>query len=95
MMDMWESRLQQRGPPTSPIAPSAEDVILFDNPHASFARGVEPVTIDTNIPALTPAPQAPQKRVRNRRLQALSQISGFTRPAPPTTAPFCGNFHND
>ena len=28
---------------------------------APFSNGVDPVTIETNIPALMPAPQAPQK----------------------------------
>src|SRR5699024_1398618 len=60
-MERYESLLQQRGPPTSPIASSALAVILCDNPKFSPPRGVEPVIIETNIPALIPAPQAPQK----------------------------------
>ena len=59
-MDRYESLLQQRGPPTSPIASSALAVILWDRPKLSFPRGVDPVIMEINIPELIPAPQAPQ-----------------------------------
>ena len=56
----YESLLQQRGPPTLPILSRALAVILLERPQASCARGVAPVMIDMYIPALIPAPQAPQ-----------------------------------
>ena len=53
--------MQQRGPPTSPMAPSDFAVILCDSANGSTLRGVEPEMIDTNMPEEIPAPQAPQK----------------------------------
>ena len=57
---VYESRLQQRGPPYLDISDSAREVISFESDQGSPANGVEPVTMDTNIPVLIPAPQAPQ-----------------------------------
>ena len=54
------TRLQQRGPPISPMAPSAFAVILWERAKGSSARGVDRDRIETNIPLLIPAPQAPQ-----------------------------------
>ena len=42
----YESRLQQRGPPTEPIFAREAEVIRFDKPHASVASGVDFVIID-------------------------------------------------
>ena len=60
-MDKKESRLQQRGPPISPICPSAAAVILCDSANGSSVSGVDREMIETNIPVLIPAPHAPQK----------------------------------
>lgn len=60
-MDIYELRLQHRGPPVSPSRANEREVIRFECPQASSARGVEAVMIDINIPVLTAAPQAPQK----------------------------------
>lgn len=53
--------MQQRGPPTLPINSKDLDVIRLERPQGSCERGVLAVTIDTNIPLLIAAPQAPQK----------------------------------
>ena len=60
-MERKESRLQQLGPPISPMAARDRAVILWDRAKGSTLRGVEPEAIETNIPELIPAPQAPQK----------------------------------
>ena len=60
-MARWALRLQQRGPPTAPIRARAWDVIPLARPQGSPAKGVAPVAMETYIPALIPAPQAPQK----------------------------------
>ncbi len=59
-MDKYESLLQHRGPPISPIFPNDFAVILWERANGSFVRGVDFEIIDTNIPELIPAPQAPQ-----------------------------------
>ena len=59
-MALYESRLQQRGPPVSAILARAREVIKLLNPHVSPARGLLLVTMLMNIPVLIPAPQAPQ-----------------------------------
>lgn len=59
-MARYVSLLQHLGPPTSPMEPSALEVILLESPQESSDIGVAPVAIETNIPALIPAPQAPQ-----------------------------------
>ena len=57
---LYESRLQQRGPPVSAIFARANEVIRLLSPQASCARGLLLVIILTNIPVLMPAPHAPQ-----------------------------------
>ena len=56
-----ESRLQQRGPPTAPMAARDLAVIRWDKEKGSCERGVDPEMMETNMPELMPAPQAPQK----------------------------------
>ena len=60
-MERNESLLQQRGPPTVPIRSRAFDVIKWDRAKGSTASGVDFEIIETNMPVLIPAPQAPQK----------------------------------
>ena len=55
------SLLQHLGPPISPMASSALAVIRLESPQDFPARGVAPVTMLMKMPALTPAPQQPQK----------------------------------
>lgn len=43
-----------------PICSRAFAVIRFERPNGSTVRGVDLETMDTNMPALIPAPQAPQ-----------------------------------
>ena len=52
--------MQHRGPPIPPIRSRDRAVIRWETPQASPARGVDPDTMDANMPALSPAPQAPQ-----------------------------------
>ena len=52
--------MQHRGPPAFPISSRAFDVILLERLKGFVAKGVDPDIIDTNMPELTPAPQAPQ-----------------------------------
>ena len=52
--------MQHRGPPISPMAPRDFAVIRCDRANGSVDKGVEEDAIDTNIPELMPAPQAPQ-----------------------------------
>ncbi len=52
---------QQRGPPISPIAPKAFAVIRWESAKGSAESGVDFERMDTNMPELRPAPQAPQK----------------------------------
>ena len=58
-MDCRPVRLQQRGPPSSPIAASTREVHLLQRPRVSLLRGVVSVTMLMNMPALTVAPQHP------------------------------------
>lgn len=59
-MDMKELRLQQRGPPIPPSLSNDREVMRLECPQASPANGLEPVMMETAIPVLTAAPQAPQ-----------------------------------
>ena len=56
----YESLLQHLGPPFSLMLFKALEVIRFAMLHSSIDRGVALVTMETNIPVLIPAPQAPQ-----------------------------------
>lgn len=60
-MDKNESLLQHLGPPILPICSNDFEVMKWDRRNASSASGVDPEMMDTNIPVLSPAPQAPQK----------------------------------
>ena len=60
-MERKESLLQQRGPPISPIRSRDLAVIMCDRAKGSFVSGVDFEMMETNIPELIPAPQAPQK----------------------------------
>ena len=68
-MARYESLLQHLGPAIFPISPSALEVIRFDNPHDLPESGLALVMIETNIPVLIPAPQAPQE-VMSARIES-------------------------
>ena len=59
-IDKNEFLLQHLAPPISPIALSEREVMRFDKPNSVVFNGVDPVTMEINIPELIPAPQAPQ-----------------------------------
>ena len=61
LKDRYEgASLVALGPPTCPILARDLEVMPWARLKGSSARGVEPEIIDTNMPLLMPAPQAPQ-----------------------------------
>ncbi len=67
--------MQQRGPPTVPITSSDFAVMRWDKAKGSPERGVESEMMETNMPVLMPAPQAPQNpRAARNALPAIFHL---------------------